>query len=307
MTQITVIICTHNPKLTYLNRVWDSLKAQTLNKDEWELLLIDNGSKELLSSNIDMSWHPNGRHVREDTLGLTPARICGILNSRSNILLFVDDDNCLKSDYLEISVNKFKENSLLGTLGAGKIIPEFEVAPSEQILPYTQMLALRDEPRAHYSNAIRFNEAIPYGAGMCILKSVALDYVESCKKRTIAAGLDRTGGALLSGGDVDLALHACAAGYLAGVIPELELLHIIPKGRLDENYLIKIAAGHAYSHYMLGRMWGYLRDYPENPILKKVRFLTKVKKGKGLSKAISVAEYNAIEEARVAWNNSAKD
>jgi glycosyltransferase involved in cell wall biosynthesis len=306
MNQISVIICTHNPKLEYLNRVWETLKTQTLDKSQWELLLIDNGSKETLSTYIDLSWHPNARHIREDKLGLTPARICGILNAKADILLFVDDDNCLKDDYLELSVNHFKANSLLGTLGAGKILPEFEVKPSAEILPYTQMLALRNEERAHYSNAIRFNSAIPYGAGMCILKTIALAYVESCKKRTIAAALDRSGNALLSGGDVDLALHACKAGYLAGVIPELELIHIIPKGRLAEDYLIKIAAGHAFSHYMLGRMWGYLKDYPENYILKKVRYLTKASKGKGLSKAIFVAEHNAIEQARAAWNKTAK-
>ncbi|MFD1256175.1 glycosyltransferase [Mucilaginibacter terrae] len=306
MSQISVIICTHNPKMEYLNRVWETLKTQTLDKNEWELLLIDNGSKEILSTYIDLSWHPNARHVREDKLGLTPARICGIVNARAGILLFVDDDNCLKNNYLELSVKQFKDNSLLGTLGAGKILPEFEAEPSAEILPYTQMLALRNEERAHYSNAVRFSSAVPYGAGMCILKTVALAYVESCKKRTIAAALDRTGNALLSGGDVDLALHACHAGYLAGVIPELELIHIIPKGRLAEDYLIKIAAGHAFSHYMLGRMWGYLKEYPENPILKKVRFLTKARRGKGLSKAIFIAEHKAVEQARAAWNKTAK-
>lgn len=306
MCQISVIICTHNPKMEYLNRVWETLKTQTLDKSHWELLLIDNGSKETLSTYIDLSWQPNARHIREDKLGLTPARICGILNAKADILLFVDDDNCLKDDYLELSVKQFKDNQLLGTLGAGKIIPEFEIEPTPEILPYTQMLALRNETRAHYSNAVRFSQAIPYGAGMCILKFIALEYVESCKKRTIAAALDRTGNALLSGGDVDLALHACHAGYLAGVIPELELIHIIPQGRLAEDYLIKIAAGHAFSHYMLGRMWGYLKEYPENPILKRVRYLTKASRGKGLSKAIFIAEHKAVEQARAAWNKTSK-
>lgn len=304
MYQLSLIICTHNPRIEFLNRIWESLKVQTLKTSEWELLLIDNGSKVPLSTTVDLSWHPNARHIREDKLGLTPARICGINNSNANVLLFVDDDNILKEDYLEISVKCFKENSLLGTLGAGKIVPEYEIKPTPEVEPYMLMLALRDEPRAHYSNAVRFSKAIPYGAGMCILKSVALEYVESCKKRSIAAALDRTGDALLSGGDVDLALHACHAGYLAGVIPELQMVHIIPKGRLAEDYLIKIAAGHAYSHYMLGRMWGYLKDYPENFLLKKIRFLTKASKGKGLAKAIFVAEHEAVEQARKQWRKT---
>jgi glycosyltransferase involved in cell wall biosynthesis len=301
MYQISVIICTHNPKMKYLNRVLETLKAQSLDKSHWELLLIDNGSEELVSTYVDLSWHPNARLIREDKLGLTPARICGILNSKSNILLFVDDDNCLKYNYLELSLKHFEENALLGTLGAGKILPEFELEPSEEVRPFTQMLALRNEERAHYSNAVQFSSAIPYGAGMCILKTLALRYVESCKIRSIAAGLDRTGDALLSGGDVDLALHACNAGYLAGVVPGLELVHIIPKGRLAETYLIKIAFGHAYSHYMLGRIWGYSKDYPENLILKRIRYITKLRRRSGLAKSIFKAEQEAIIRARKAW------
>ncbi|WP_158824938.1 glycosyltransferase [Mucilaginibacter lacusdianchii] len=304
MLRISLIICTHNPRLEYLNRVWESLKVQTLEFAQWELLLIDNGSKTQLSETIDLSWHPNARIVREDKLGLTPARICGIVNAKADILLFVDDDNCLKENYLELGLNQFQKNPLIGTLGAGKIIPEFEVQPTKEETPYTIMLALREETRSYYSSEVKFSKAIPYGAGMFILKSVALNYVESCAKRAISAGLDRTGGALLSGGDVDLALHACQSEYIAGVMPELELLHIIPKSRLDHEYLIKIAAGHAYSHYMLGRIWGYFKDYPENAILKKIRYLSKTKKISGLRKAIFMAEHEAIEQARTAWQKS---
>jgi hypothetical protein len=28
---------------------------------------------------------------------------------------------------------------------------------------------------------------------------------------------------------------------------------------METEYLVKIAAGHAYSHYILGKMWGYLK------------------------------------------------
>ena len=41
----SVIICTHNPRSDYLRRVLDALKAQTLLREQWELLLIDNGPR----------------------------------------------------------------------------------------------------------------------------------------------------------------------------------------------------------------------------------------------------------------------
>ena len=44
MATLSVIICTHNPRLDYLRRTFDALKLQTLDRDQWELLLIDNAS-----------------------------------------------------------------------------------------------------------------------------------------------------------------------------------------------------------------------------------------------------------------------
>src|SRR5690606_16973647 len=138
---------------------------------------------------------------------------------------------------------------------------------------------------------IKWGKAIPYGAGMLIRKDIALDYMASCEGRGVAASLDRSGTTLLSGGDVDMALHACGKEYLAGVSPELKLIHIISNSRLDPEYLVKLAAGHAFSHYILGRMWGYLQDYPENPLLKKMRYAKKWIQSRGLSRLIMVAEH----------------
>src|ERR1022692_4717847 len=99
--KFSVIICTHNPRPDYLRRTLDALKAQTLPKEQWELLLIDNASKEPLADTWDLSWHPQARHIREEALGLTRARLCGISQSKGELLVFVDDDNVLSADYLE--------------------------------------------------------------------------------------------------------------------------------------------------------------------------------------------------------------
>src|SRR6266481_7107559 len=99
--RVSVIICAHNPRPDYLGRALEALKGQTLSKDQWELLLVDNASKENLAERFDLSWHPHARHIREDELGLTPARLRGITESIGKLLVFVDDDNVLSLDYLE--------------------------------------------------------------------------------------------------------------------------------------------------------------------------------------------------------------
>src|SRR5580658_6827083 len=95
MIEITVIVCTHNPRPDYLRRVLDGLNGQSFPKDRWEFLLIDNASKTPLAGTWDLSWHPNGRHVREEELGLTPARLRGIRETAGQQIVFVDDDNIL--------------------------------------------------------------------------------------------------------------------------------------------------------------------------------------------------------------------
>jgi glycosyltransferase involved in cell wall biosynthesis len=49
---ISVITCTHNPRQDYLDKVLTALKAQTLSLDQWEYLLVDNASNQLLASKL---------------------------------------------------------------------------------------------------------------------------------------------------------------------------------------------------------------------------------------------------------------
>lgn len=298
--KLSVIICTHNPKLKILNRTIEALKHQTLPREEWELLIVDNNSDFPVHNLVDISWNQSGRCISEENQGLTSARLRGMKEAKADLLLFVDDDNFLRNDYLEILIHTMNSMPLLGVLGAGKMLPEFEVAPSGEKLSFLRSLAIRNEERAHFSNAVSYHRAIPFGAGLCIRNSIARAYAKSCASRPLATSLDRNGDILLSGGDIDLALHACREGYLAGVLPELELIHFIPKERLDPNYLVKIAAGHAASGYLLSQLWEF-EEYPQNPVLKWARYWKKRLKAKGLSRKIVIAEYKAEKEARLRW------
>lgn len=300
MLELSVIICTYNPNLKYLQRTIDAIHNQTISREKWELLMIDNGSNFLVEESMDISWHPLARHLREDNPGLTAARIRGIRESKGEILVFVDDDNCLKKDFLEVVRKTMLEMPLLGVVGAGRIIPDFEVKPSQEETQFLRSLAIRNESRAHFSNDIKYHKGIPYGAGLCVRRSIGLLYAESFISRFVSIPLGRIGNGLLSGEDIDLALFACYNGYLAGVIPELELIHIIPEKRLNHDYLVKIAAGHSESSYYLSQIW-HFEEYPENPLIKWGRYWKKRLTTKGLSKKILIAEYKAERKARLQW------
>src|SRR6266576_3926621 len=100
MLDASVVICTHNPRSDYFIRVLDGLRNQTISRDKWELLIIDNASQVPLVSSWDISWHPMARHISESELGLTPARRRGIQEASADLIVFVDDDNVLDETYL---------------------------------------------------------------------------------------------------------------------------------------------------------------------------------------------------------------
>lgn len=258
---ISVIICTHNPRRDYLHKVLDALKAQTLSTDSWELLLIDNASEQILASEIDLSWHSNSRHIREETLGLTPARLRGVQESQADILVFVDDDNVLDADYLEITLQISQDFSLLGAWG-GQVKPEFEVPPPEWTRSYWNYLAIREFEQDQWSNLLHQYETTPCGAGLCVRKVIAEKYAYLVNTDPKRLGLDRKGNLLTSCGDSDLAFTACDVGFGTGQFTALKLTHLMPAGRLDESYLVKLIEGMEYSHILLESFRGKIPVLP---------------------------------------------
>ena len=234
---LTVIVCSHNPREDYLRRTLEGLKSQTLPGDQWELLLIDNHSDQPLETRIDLSWHPHARIIREDELGLTPARLRGIRESRSDRLLFVDDDNILDRAYLAEAVEIGRKHPNIGVYG-GVIVPEFETEPPIHTKPLWQSLALRSFDSDLWANFPLYPG--PCGAGLCVQKPVAVRYAGTLATCPIRRTLDRKGASLASAGDDDIILTAIDMGLGIGMFTALKLVHLIAARRCTEEYLLRL-------------------------------------------------------------------
>jgi glycosyltransferase involved in cell wall biosynthesis len=257
---VSVIICTHNPRTDYLQRTLGSLQAQTLPKEQWELLLIDNGSAELLAKKWDLSWHPSPRIVREEKLGITFARMTGVRETRGDLLLYVDDDNVLAPDYLERTVALAEKHPFLGCLGSGDLAPEYEEEPAPEWTEYMRLLALRTVARPMWSNVQNDAATLPWGAGLIVRRNVAERYLEALAADPLRTQLDRKGAkGLLSGGDDEFSWVACEMGLGRGIFPELRITHLIGRNRVQPSYLVRIYEGHAFSRvffaYIHSREW----------------------------------------------------
>ncbi len=264
---ISVITCAHNPNVNFLDQTLAALKTQTLNQERWEFLLIDNASQQPLRERVDISWHSQGRHVREDKVGLTEARLCGIRQSKGQVLVFVDDDNVLSANYLEEAAKIAEERTIIGAW-SGHIAPRFEQEPPAWTRRYWGVLAIREVTRDQWSNLAHLDETMPCGAGLCVRREVADFYVHLHDSGQRAIVLDRAGKSLVSGGDNDMAACACDIGLGVGLFAHLCLMHLMPPERLNEEYLLRLVEGVSYSGVVLRSFRALVSPPPRHRLAK---------------------------------------
>lgn len=250
LLRVSVIICAHQPNPHHLARTLTALQSQSLPYDAWELLVVDNQSTPPLALVDRLAWHPRARCIREEHLGLTPARCCGIRHTSGDLLVFVDVDNVLQYDYLFQALDIASRHPKLG-LWSGQAHPEFEEPPAQWTLPYWPMLAVREFDED--SIMMHFNPAspLPHGAGMCLRREVATTYLKEVSTTRWRLLLERKGQSLMSGGDSDMALLSLQQGWGLGHFTQLHLHHLIPPNRLTEPYLIRLRESMAASGVLL--------------------------------------------------------
>jgi glycosyltransferase involved in cell wall biosynthesis len=265
---LSIVICTHNPRLFSLHRVIDALRVQSLATDAWELVVVDNCSREPVREVLDLSWHPSARFVEEQKAGLTHARLRGIRETRGDLIVFVDDDNVLDADYLETTSRIAREHPFVGAW-SGQTVPEFETQPPDWTRRYWGSLVIRDLERDSWSNLPYLHDSMPSGAGLCVRREVASRYLalhEGGHRRIV---LDRREDSLVSGGDNDLAVCAIDVGMGIGTFHSLRLTHLIPSVRTTEPYLLRLVESIAYSSTVLRSFRPGL--YPDPPPISKLR------------------------------------
>lgn len=102
--KISVIIPTYKPQ-AYIWECLKSLKAQTINKDWFEIILILNGCNEPYFSQIQsfINTHLLDFHIdliQTNQGGVSNARNIGLDKAKGEYITFIDDDDYVSPDYL---------------------------------------------------------------------------------------------------------------------------------------------------------------------------------------------------------------
>ena len=247
--RITVAICTRNPDRGRLSRVFSGLAGQDLPAQEWDLLLIDNGSSPPLEAPALPVPVPV-RLLPEPQAGLFHARLTAIRANQSELLVFIDDDTVPAPGFLRALREAFSRDERLSAAGP-RIMAEYLSPPPDWLREFEWALAIRnlgpDALSWSLADGLPMPHFTPIGAGLAlraahlaVYVSHATTYEEEILRRSWI-GQGRGGNE-----DKDLVYTLLRAGGRVAYVPDAVLTHLIPPERTTSEYLERLLPGLAW-------------------------------------------------------------
>ena len=176
---ISVVIPTKN-RAQLLQKTLDSLTLCSHQNIEFEVIVVDNNSTddtETISLLYSRSFD-NFRYIKEKVPGLHSGRHAGLLESKGNILAYLDDDAEVEKDWL-VGINESFQDDTLMLLG-GNNYPNWHTIPpvwlkimwedAKQKVGYLGALSIIDS-----DFSINMNPRLVFGCNFIIRKSALLE------------------------------------------------------------------------------------------------------------------------------------
>ena len=232
--EISAVICTHN-RAQYLRKALASLCTQTLEKDRYEILVVDNASTDETATVVQHEYAEaaNLRYLFEPELGLSVARNAGARLAKAPYIAYLDDDAIADSQWLENSLSVFHLPGLnVGIIG-GPIRPIWE-SPRPTWLPDHLLPSLTILDPQRPAGVIDDTQRI-YGANLLVSRR-AFDAAGGFN-----ANLGRKGSSLMSSEETALRSLIVAAGFVAYFDPAVIVHHHVPSQRLQRGWFYRRA------------------------------------------------------------------
>lgn len=111
MKKISVICCVYNTE-KYLDQCLKSVQNQTMKKEEFELIIVNDGSIDNSEKIIKkyLKNNPNWKYIKQENQGLSKSRNNALNIVSGKYVTYLDSDDYLLEDALESMYNECKEN-----------------------------------------------------------------------------------------------------------------------------------------------------------------------------------------------------
>lgn len=231
MSTLSLIIATYNGADS-LPTTLESLTHQTLDKELWEVVVVNNNSTDSTAQIVQefISAHPEVRMklVEEHNQGLSWARNRGIDESSGEYIVIIDDDESACPELLREYFDFLDTHPHVVAAG-GRITPRFPAKRPKWLSRITERpiagtLNLGSEIKP-------FPEGKYFGGGNMALRRTAIDYYGK-----FDTNLGRRGSKLLGGEEKELYMRYYASGEDIYYLPAAEIFHNIDTERLTKPY-----------------------------------------------------------------------
>jgi glycosyltransferase involved in cell wall biosynthesis len=237
--KLSVIIPTRN-RSALLEKALESLLAQTLSQEDFEVIVVDNGSTDNTFDvlNSFKSRLNNIRYFLEHQPGLHAGRHKGCVEAQTDLLVYADDDIEAFPTWLQAIKESFDDAEIV--LVGGKCLPKFEAEPpvwltamwspnssGERILGHLSVIDLGDDTMPVNPNHI-------YGCNFAIIRSVLLEaggfHPDAMPQELIRFRGD---------GESYISQYVLSKGYKALYNPLASIYHWVPTNRMTNEYFCR--------------------------------------------------------------------
>jgi len=155
--RLSVVVCTYN-RCILLRDCLESLAVQTLSRDEYEVIVVDNNSTDGTSDLMRSSQRDNFRvHcVLEPNQGVAHARNRGWREAAGEFVAYIDDDTTAVPEWCEKILHAFSAITPQPVAVGGDILPRLEskfpwwFSPRLEVRSWGTDAGFLSSPTAHY-------------------------------------------------------------------------------------------------------------------------------------------------------------
>lgn len=243
---ISIIICCHNSG-SRLPQTLAHLAAQQVQPEiEWEVIVVDNASTDKTAQVALESWSKEApvplRVIHEPKLGLSNARHRGLIEAKYEIISFVDDDNWVCPEWVQLISEIMSQHPEVGACG-GSSEAVCGITPPCWFNRYQSDYAVGVQAEA--AGYVPSTRGYLWGAGLSIRKSALMSLINQGFQ---SLNMGRQGKSLGAGDDSELCYALGLAGWHLWYEPRLKLCHFLPAGRLQWSYLRRLYRGFGASN-----------------------------------------------------------
>ncbi|MEI7504075.1 MAG: glycosyltransferase family 2 protein [Paludibacter sp.] len=229
MTQLSILICTYNREYI-LRDCLDSLVAQTSDKSLFEVIVVNNNSKDktLKIASEYASKYDNFRAVTETNQGLSYARNRGFEEAKYDWVAYLDDDAKAFPNLVERAIETI-DTYKFDCLG-GMFYPWYRGTKRPKWLA------------ENYGESIKFSQTVAplltgYITGcICLFRKKAIEAIGG-----FPLDLGMNGTNIAYGEETYVQNKLVEKGFTVGFDPELCIDHLVPEYKQKVNWHIKSA------------------------------------------------------------------